>query len=85
MEPVSALSQTLPRAQTKATDYFVDYIFGFGRDLPEPREIVDVNGPNKFRTCSRRFRGNSATLGSGGSLYAMVGRNPRSKNDFNSS
>ena len=39
IEPVSDLPQTLPRAQTKATDYFVDYIFGFGRDLPEPRDV----------------------------------------------
>ena len=43
MEPVSAWPQTLSRAQAKATDYFVDYIFDFGRDLPEPREEVPAS------------------------------------------
>ena len=32
-------SETLPRAQKKATDFFVDNIFDCGMDLPEPREI----------------------------------------------
>ena len=36
----------------------------------------------KIRTCSRRFRGNSVTLGPKASPYAVIGENPRSKDDF---
>ena len=35
----------------------------------------------KIRTCSHRFRGNSDILGSEASLYAIIGENPRSKDD----